>query len=640
MDLKVLFELKERMEHCAIAGTALISEDFRLKRAVDNIAPLAAASPVFAKIKAGADDLLNAPVQQRGEKLLDVLGLVDAVVYTQGVSGIEGELEPLSSGGAYCELPYSVLSVLNEALTGTGSGRYAVVRQYSAEHPEYFSDLRVIGNTVKALDSTYGELAELAESILYRLGPDVIPLLMEDFDPEGKKGMERRVRLVSRLGLAAKLGGEDGDTGVNEWLRTVLPDSKKGVRKMIIAALGLFGGNTQLLVDLCRSEKGDAKKEAMRSLAYMDTPEAREYWENDVRKHPDNVFLLEDVTSDLAADLAADAITDCLENILSSEAPSDKDKEKLSKCIDAVAGKYSDKMHVFWLRLLPDLDRIKSLEYEKSSPEDLVAPAVHFECCLAKTVLKNPRPETFALARELYDKCPGRFIGAAFIADLIELPAGELYDRYSVYFDPKKNDRQRSERTRIISAMEKLARRDTGFCLEETSLCRLGDGIDRQYIPVPAPDPRWAQLLTDRRLDQSYFRMGGLRVQREVKIDYDKFITRFIDPCSPEVLRVLGEYFYEKLKNTCDIATYGEYLISCGWTRWEGVFSRCIEKTGKADWYNIRSLIERINAPGSVKADELKKAAAMIKDKKIKAVGTYYMESDLQRLIPLWESGQ
>ena len=67
MDLKVLFELKERMEHCAIAGTALISEDFRLKRAVDNIAPLAAASPVFAKIKAGADDLLNAVEKAVGE---------------------------------------------------------------------------------------------------------------------------------------------------------------------------------------------------------------------------------------------------------------------------------------------------------------------------------------------------------------------------------------------------------------------------------------------------------------------------------------------------------------------------------------------------------------------------------------------
>ena len=50
------------------------------------------------------------------------------------------------------------------------------------------------------------------------------------------------------------------------------------------------------------------------------------------------------------------------------------------------------------------------------------------------------------------------------------------------------------------------------------------------------------------------------------------------------------------------------------------------------------SLTEAVTALLSV--PELKKAAAMIQDKKIKAVGTYDMESDLQRLIPLWESGQ
>ena len=53
MDMKPLYDVKERLEHAAIAGTGLLGEDFRLRRSAEAMAPLAAASPVFAKISAG-----------------------------------------------------------------------------------------------------------------------------------------------------------------------------------------------------------------------------------------------------------------------------------------------------------------------------------------------------------------------------------------------------------------------------------------------------------------------------------------------------------------------------------------------------------------------------------------------------------
>ena len=79
MDLQPLYEVQERLEHAAVAGTGILSEDFRLRRAREGLAPLAAASPVFAKISAGLDALLSAPAEKRGGALLDVLALVDAV---------------------------------------------------------------------------------------------------------------------------------------------------------------------------------------------------------------------------------------------------------------------------------------------------------------------------------------------------------------------------------------------------------------------------------------------------------------------------------------------------------------------------------------------------------------------------------
>ena len=43
MDLQPLYEVKERLERAAVAGTGLLGEDFRLKRALEGLAPLAVA---------------------------------------------------------------------------------------------------------------------------------------------------------------------------------------------------------------------------------------------------------------------------------------------------------------------------------------------------------------------------------------------------------------------------------------------------------------------------------------------------------------------------------------------------------------------------------------------------------------------
>ena len=44
MNLQPLYDVKERLEYAAIAGTGLLSEDFRLQRAAEGLKPLAATS--------------------------------------------------------------------------------------------------------------------------------------------------------------------------------------------------------------------------------------------------------------------------------------------------------------------------------------------------------------------------------------------------------------------------------------------------------------------------------------------------------------------------------------------------------------------------------------------------------------------
>ena len=52
MDTTPIYELRARLRTVCIAGTSLLSEDFRLKRVYDAFKPLEGASPVFAKLYA------------------------------------------------------------------------------------------------------------------------------------------------------------------------------------------------------------------------------------------------------------------------------------------------------------------------------------------------------------------------------------------------------------------------------------------------------------------------------------------------------------------------------------------------------------------------------------------------------------
>lgn len=49
MNLTPFYEVKERLEHAAIAGWGLIPEDFRLKRAIDGLSPSRQPAPSLPK---------------------------------------------------------------------------------------------------------------------------------------------------------------------------------------------------------------------------------------------------------------------------------------------------------------------------------------------------------------------------------------------------------------------------------------------------------------------------------------------------------------------------------------------------------------------------------------------------------------
>ena len=176
MNLSPLYELKERLESSIIAGVSLLSEDFRLARAVEQMEPLSKASPVFQKIFQGAQGLFSEECENKSDVLLDVLALVDAVLTTQAAVGVEGEMEPLPRSGAeplgadggmvISNAPYSQLAPILEALTTSGSGHYSFIVDTHERNPEIFSDYRLKSHLVDGLNAGYTELAERMEEWL------------------------------------------------------------------------------------------------------------------------------------------------------------------------------------------------------------------------------------------------------------------------------------------------------------------------------------------------------------------------------------------------------------------------------------------------------------------------------------------
>ncbi len=119
-------ELKERLSDLAVAGTQLLDEDFRLKKTAQTFAVLGEKNPMCKKVSDGLAQLLSAEQERRGELLLSLLGLVDAVLYTQAGYAVEGELEALPENpgdGEILSIAHSQIAPLLKALTSSGSGR-------------------------------------------------------------------------------------------------------------------------------------------------------------------------------------------------------------------------------------------------------------------------------------------------------------------------------------------------------------------------------------------------------------------------------------------------------------------------------------------------------------------------------------
>ncbi len=495
-----LLNLKTCLEEAAASGTNLVPEDIRLRGAVEALAQSAASDSACAEIYAEALVLLSSSASGRPAHLLDTLALLTETLRERAETDVPGEFAPLeTAGGSYQPIAHSRLRPVIEALTGSGNGRITILAEIWESHPEYFSDARVRPYLARALSDPNEEMEELLSVILLSQGKSIVPALEEDFVPDGRREMMRRVY------WAARLAGSEA----NGWLLSILPESRNEVRETVIAALGVSQDNAALLQELYGSETGKCRDAALRALAWMGDEQSRTLWTEELDRRPDCPPCLEGVDSPLAADMAAlvlhDAFSEALER--GRQELNRAELLTLAHAIYAVYGKYSDALRAEWLWCAGQIEALDRIRADRTvSQWDLTA-AEMLEKCLLETVLWNPCEGVRTLAQELAERVPGHFLGGAVLVALLTQSA-EAFERYGKYivkngFLHRESAAERANRVQIMRALAAVQySREKGRHIPFSRKDAITGTPAGRLYRLPDFDPRWAETLSSPKVNQ------------------------------------------------------------------------------------------------------------------------------------------
>lgn len=621
MDLAPLYELREQLKTSMIAGTNLIPENFRLKRAVEGFEPIAKAAPVFQKIAELCQKLLSESCADREGVLLDAVSLTDQVICTQGAVAVSGEMSPVdavSVGSVVTNVPYSVVKTLLEALLGSGNGHYSMVMQLHEEQPELFGDYRVKAALVEALGASYAELADKVALWLEDESEEILPLLYKDFDPQGKREMVRRVQVISAI--AGK--------NANEFYIKQLETATKDVRQALIFALRHDGANVEILKNLISTERGNMKKTAFGTLMRLPGPDVEELFRKSYAKKPAETMAYLNLSgTEWASKVYAEYLNERLDEFERGYVQNlgkDEAKEWLQILIQTVAvmpGKWGEEAAKATERLgrmAAAIDQWASTgAYQglerKMSMEDFVANTLLTSCEF------HPDAAMGKAALQLYSgacKTTGYF-SAALVSRLFEEePAagwleGELYTKGLL--GRKKN--QNIERGVLAALCHvyyskelgyhlRISMADTACSAKEEYVHRIPQNLKNEFIPL-------LMSLENREIDAS--------------------LGRLVDEEDEELCGKMGSYFYDRALKEKDNRIYYNFLCKCHVKKCKGLLEQYLRHRYHFPMWELRTLLNQL--PGDIqdKKEEAMRIQELVNSKAIKPYN--WTEDEFMRMV-------
>ncbi len=637
MDTTPIYELRERLRAAAMAGTSLLAEDFRLRRACEMFKPLAAASPVFAKIGQLTEQLLSPDISHPQGALLDAVSLTDAVICTLGAVDVAGEITPLEIVGSeetadamIVNAPYSVLKELLEGLEGTGGACYRI----REEHPALFRDYRVKYALVQALGASYAEFAnDVAKWLCEDKDKSILPLLYRDFDPAGKREMVRRVEVIEAV------AGADA----NDFYIKMLDTAQKEVRQALIFALRHHQDNVPLLLEMTKKERGKNKDAAVWALANIENAQAAAYFKKYAEKNPKAVLgYLIDASSEWAAEVVEELCDRVLEQIENINEVSAEEKDlsdvfyllhDLLRALYGKGGAHGCECYRKLLRHLPAVNALFEKRKKQHNPVEKIMWRLDFlqslenvqylypmgkfisglGLLLMQSLVVNPDADLQALALELY-QADAYFLPAAVMTKLLN--DEDCADWLEAQLIDQRTSKIAEKRMRMI--LEAVG----FFCWDKLKGAYELFGSSRN-----------SDILSVRREIQVSHAANMLRwLMRHPSHDTDAVLTNWIPLNDEGLCREAGAYFYQRALTSKDTdsmylinwdSSYSMYLINCmkdcNWNVCKGLGVKFVKEHLSFNANNV--YVRLIRLPGDKDAimEEMREICTMVRSGALKA---------------------
>ena len=413
MNFEPLYELKNRLENVAVVGINLAKDDFRLQRAVEQVKEYSTVAKVFKQIYDMGQKLTSTDDEDKCDIFLDLLALLDAVLCTQATTYSGDKPQEINtiakSKDFYKELHYSELSPLIYAFTETGGGRYQVIENTIKNTPEIMNDFRVKTYMIHGLSDSYTAIGDLMIEELGKQGKEVIPLLKDGFDPQGKREM------IARLHIISSISKEDE----NDFYKYCIENGNKDIKEMAIGALKYSQDNIDYILDLTKTEKGKLKNKVFEVLSYMNDSRAEKEWDKFFKKKPlENIEYLRGTDQKWATDYLNNFIGVYIEELKNRSLKTAEERRivenEVTRICSVILNKRTDKI----LSLFKDLYPYNKYEIKK---------------ILSFYIVTDLNKELTDLIKELVRKYEGEFLEQEFLISLIKDKPETVYKNFSKY---------------------------------------------------------------------------------------------------------------------------------------------------------------------------------------------------------------
>src|SRR6185369_3204661 len=423
MSLALIQESAKEVRRLAIAGSPLAVGDFRLKKLVPPLEKAGATVPVFAQVAKAISELVDGKEAESAGRLLSLSTLLNAILYTQGQSGTQAdfrELEMYSAASANTRTTARVLKPIIQALTNSGAGRFEVVK--SAVDRGAFNDLRLIDPAIRALDDSFGELADLmAEKVLPTYGRGIAPLLKKNLVLKGKKSDARRLQILHQL----------DPEGTRELCKSALDDGSPEVKVSAVACLGKHEECLPLILEQANSKNKAVRVAALRALATYDRDEVTKLFTE----------LLKGKSLDILAEALRVVRNRQVVNSLLEEGrrvfdlllKGDNEQiPRFSEVLGCVEGRKD--AEEFLLGCFNQCDKLSKLK----APKNFILSGTDVMAQLASLVYQTGSPRALDAVLAKRDVLPASAFGEVLQSALRTWPPAKVYDEFSPLLVQKK----------------------------------------------------------------------------------------------------------------------------------------------------------------------------------------------------------